>query len=541
MVSSLQELQAYMLKVGVIYPSSELYGGLRGFYDYGYLGHLLKQRFENLWRRYFLGLHDNFWEVEPAEIMHQKVFVASGHLEHFNDPMVECTRCKERYRADKLIEDALGIPAEGLTLEELDRLIREHNIRCPRCGGELGRVRWFNLMFPVIIGASSAELLRLIQDYLKNRKESILQQIEQKLQEIERFTAYLRPETAQGAYLLFKREFEVHRKKLPLGLAIIGKAFRNEISPRQLLIRLREFTQAELQIFFDPEKWGSNFSEDFDFSEVSKTRLNVLLVKDRDSLGSQAFRELSARELVSEHGYPEFYVYFLAKVFEFYTSVLGIPRNRIRLRELDEKERAFYNRYHFDVEIFFESLNAWKEVAGVHYRTDHDLSGHQRTSGVKLTVRREDGSEFVPHVLELSFGVDRNIMALIDVFLKKESVNSKERIVLKLPAHLAPISVAVFPLVSNKPELVQKAKEIYQMLRKELSDWKVIYDEKGSIGKRYRRQDEIGTPFCVTVDHRTLEDASVTVRERDSMRQQRLRISDLAKFLKERLTSPLNL
>jgi len=524
-----------MLKVGIVYPASEIYGGLRGFYDYGYLGHLLKQSFENAWRRYFLSLHENFWEVEPAEVMHQRVFVASGHLEHFNDPMVECTRCKERFRADKLIEEALGISAEGLTLEELDRLIREHNIRCPKCGGELGKVRWFNLMFPVVIGASSLELIRLLKDYLATRKESLLEQLRQRLDELERSTAYLRPETAQGAYLLFKREFELHRKKLPLGLAIIGKAFRNEISPRQLLIRLREFTQAELQIFFDPERWSSRFSEDFDFSEVRNTRLNVLLVKDRNS--GQAFRELSVQELVEEHGYPAFYAYFLAKVFEFYVDVLRIPRSRIRLKELSEREKAFYNRYHFDVEIWFESLGSWKEVGGVHYRTDHDLSGHQKVSGVNLSVRREDGSEFIPHVLELSFGVDRNIMALIDVFLVKETVGSKERVVLKLPPRLSPIKVAVFPLVSNKPELVSKAREIYNLLRREFPEWKIVYDEKGSIGKRYRRQDEIGTPFCVTVDYDSLKDDTVTLRDRDTMQQTRVRVDELPSLLRSSLSS----
>ncbi|NPA85883.1 MAG: glycine--tRNA ligase [bacterium] len=495
--ASLEEIQQYLLKNGVVYPACEIYGGLRGFYDYGYLGKALKHAFEQLWREYFLSLHDNFWEVEPSIVMHRRVFLASGHLEHFNDPVVQCTRCGEIFRADKLLED-LGIPAEGKLPDELTRLLREHGVRCPQCGGELGDVRWFNLMFPVILGPAGGQLFRLLE-------HGKIEQLRRLAKDFKDSVAYLRPETAQGAYVLFFREFEVHRRRLPLGLAVIGKVFRNEISPRQLLIRLREFTQAELQIFFDPAAWEKEFGEDFDFSQVENTRLRMLLHGERQE------KELAVKDLLGH--FPEFYCYFLAVAWKFYTEVLGVPPARVRFRELGPEERAFYNKYHVDIEIYFECFSAWKEVAGVHYRTDHDLSGHCRLAGKELRP--------VPHVLELSFGVDRNLLALIDIFLRKEKLPSGERTVLAIPPKLSAIQVAVFPLVSNKEEIVAKAREIYRML-KQKTKYRIFYDEKGSIGKRYRRMDEIGTPFCVTVDYQTLQDGTVTLRFRDTMQQERL-------------------
>ena len=512
----MNNIESFCLKNGIFYLGSEIYGGIKGIYDYGYLGKLLKQNFENLWRKYFLGLYDNFWEVEPSEIMHKNVFVASGHLENFNDPITECKKCKKRYRADKLLEELLKIDCEGKTPEELYELIKKHNIKCQECGGELSEVKWFNLMFPVVIGPSSLELVKRIE--LKDFERAL-----ELLDDYNKNTHYLRPETAQGPYILFKREFEVHRRKLPLGLAVIGKAFRNEISPRQMLIRLREFTQAELQIFFDPEAFENEFDKLFDFNEVKDKEINVLMTKDR---GSKDFKTLKASELLEK--LPKFYVYFLVKVFEFYTNVLKIPNSKIRFKELSEEEKAFYNKFHFDVEYYFDCFGEWKEIAGVHYRTDHDLSGHEKVSKELLRLKKtESGYQFskegfVPHVLELSFGVDRNVLALIDAFYDQG--------VFKLPYDLAPIKFAVLPLVSNNEAIVKKAKELYKYLRS--LGLKVVYEEKGSIGKRYNRLDEIGVYYALTIDYETIEDDTFTIRHRDTKEQKRITKEDLKDYIK---------
>ncbi|AAR39262.1 NEQ417 [Nanoarchaeum equitans Kin4-M] len=502
------DLKEYVLK-GFFYPASEIYNSIAGFYDYGYLGTLLKNNFINEWKNYFLRLHPNFWEVDPAIVMPKEVFIASGHLENFNDPIVECKN-GHRFRADHLIEEKLNIKAEGLSLSEMEELLK--NVRCPICNAPLGKVKWFNLMFPIYIGPDSQEALNLLKNLKENVSEQYIKDIIERVKKMVENEAYLRPETAQGPYVMFKREFILHRQKLPLGLAVVGKAFRNEISPRQLLLRLREFTQAELQIFFDPE------DNEFDINEVKDVELNFL-----DKEGN--YKRIKVKDLP----FPEFYAYFVGKVKQFYER-LGIPEERLRFRELSEKEKAFYNKYHVDIEINFPTYG-WKEVGGIHYRTDHDLSGHMKVSGKDLTVQK-DNKKFIPHVLELSFGVDRNVLALIDLFLTEEEYEierdnqkvKEKRVVLKIPKHLAPIKVAVFPLL-KKPELIEKAKEVYNMLKNYF--YPIIYDEQGSIGRRYRRVDEIGVPYAITIDYQTLEDNTVTIRDRDTMKQVRVKIEDL--------------
>jgi len=628
------ELKEYILK-GFFYPTAEIYGGLSGFYDYAYLGTLLKQKWSDLWRKHFLSLHPNFWEVEPALIMPKAVFIGSGHLENFNDPIVECEN-GHRFRADHLVEEKLGIKAEGLTLTELNKLIQEKIKYCPECGAKLKEVRWFNLMLPVYIGPSSQEAINAIkmlrnllplesalsldQKEIKDEKElksilsyilnhldefeidareeentiyiyskkgdfalvikgekdnavfeaygnikkdkpidkdiwglieEILDKVEEdylskdferyyklrenlleifkRLVKMEKNEAYLRPETAQGPYLMFKREFILHRNRLPLGLAVIGKAFRNEISPRQLLIRQREFNQAELQIFFDPVEWGNNFDKYFDINEVLDKELNFLPANS-DKVIRVKIKDLKEK-------FPDFYLYFLGKIKEFYEK-LGIPEDKLRFRELSEEEKAFYNKYHIDIEINFPTFG-WKEVGGLHYRTDHDLSGHQKVSGENLEVF-VNNRKFIPHVLELSFGLDRNLLAIIDLFLSEEGYEverggkrvKEKRVVLKIPRKLAPIEIAVFPLLSNKEELKKKAREVYTMLKEK--GFSVVYDEKDSIGRRYRRVDEIGVPFAITIDYQTLEDDTVTVRDRDTMKQERVKIEDLVNYFREK-------
>jgi len=466
------------LRRGFFYPSSEIYGGSAGFYDFGHLGVLFKRKFENAWRDYFLGLDQNFVEIEPCTIMPEAVFEGSGHLKSFNDPLTECLSCHVRHKADLLLEEH-DVEAEGMSAAAMTRALQEHNIACPRCGGTLSEVRWFNMMFELQLGAAE-------------RGEK----------------AYLRPETAQGCYVSFRRMCDVMRSQIPLGLAIVGRAYRNEISPRQGFYRLRELNQAELQIFFDPD----NLDEHPRYDAVKNQIMRAYSIADKEK---GEIRDIPLKEV----NVPRFYGYYMAKVQDFYLKVLQVPSKLFRFRELSEEEKAFYNRIHWDMEIFTESLGGFKEAGGIHYRTDHDLSGHQKGSKKKMEINVQ-GKKFIPHVLELSFGVDRNLLMLLDIAYTEE----EERIVLKFPHSVAPYTVAVFPLMRRDglPELAHK---VFLELKKEFD---VFYDERGSIGKRYRRQDEIGTPFCVTIDYESLKNDTVTVRDRDTMEQIRVSRSQAA-------------
>lgn len=465
-------------KRGFFYPSSEMYGAKAGFWTYGHLGTRLKQRWESLWRKSFLTLDPNFFEIADCNIMPKKVFESSGHLKNFNDPLTECEKCRFRFRADQLVEDGLKIDVAGLKEDALTKLIRDNKLRCPNCGGNLADVRFFNMMFDIKVGVVGDDVM------------------------------YLRPESAQSPYLAFKREYEALRRKLPMGLAVVGNAFRNEISPRQGFFRLREFTQAELQIFFDPEL----IDEHEDFGAVKEYKLVLFHEK--------SVKKVSCKEMNEKLKFPKLYVYHMARVQQFYLDVLRVPEEKFRFRELGPDERAFYNKIHFDVEVDLETLGGFKEVGGVHYRSDHDLLGHQTGSGEKLEHVSEDGKRrFVPHVLELSFGVDRNVWALMDLFYREE----KERALFSFPPVVAPVDVAVFPLV-NKERIPDVSAFIFRELYK---NFNVFYDDSGSIGRRYRRQDEVGTNFCVTVDFESLKEKTVTLRERDSMRQIRVKVDDL--------------
>ncbi len=486
-ISKVDEITSIASKRGIFFPTAEIYGGKAGFFTYGHIGKLLKNRWEALWRDTFLNLSDNFYEMQSNNILPEDVFKASGHIEHFNDPMSECKKCHSRFRVDHLLEDK-SIRVEGLSQEEMNKELAKNKIKCPKCGGELAEGKMFNMMFAVPVGFAGEK-------------------------------GYLSPETAQGAFIAFKNMFQATRGKLPLGLAIIDKAYRNEISPRQLFFRLREFTQAELQIFFNPEKL------DVIEEDVWNTIKNYkLLIKKEES---DKIQEISLDEVNKKMKIGKFYLYYLAKVQQFYLEKIGIPRAKLRLRELGENERAFYNKIHFDVEIHLETLGGFKEVGGIHYRGDHDLAGHQKNSGEKLEVHYS-GKKVLPHVLELSFGVDRNIWTLLDLFYAKDTAKSaggeeEERYVFRFPASLSPFHVAIFPLV-NKDSMDTLAQGIAGNLRKE---FQVFYDDSGSIGRRYRRMDEIGVKYCVTVDSQSLKDKDVTIRDRDSLKQIRVKISEL--------------
>src|SRR5947208_2853626 len=487
-MASYEDVMSLSVRRGFLWPAVDLYGGFAGFYDYGHNGVLMRRRWEDLWAETFLGLSDNYYLIDTTTILPEAPLRASGHVDHFSDLLVTCTRCGEAYRGDQLLEATTHEEHEGLTPAELDARIRELKIRCPNCKGELGPARPFNMMFPLEIGPTG-----------KDR-------------------AYLRPETAQGVYLNFKREFEALRRKLPMGLAIVGRAYRNEISPRQGAYRMREFLQAELQIFFDPV----TFADGLRFDAVASTPIRIAWAAEKNQPGAHdiAAKDLVARDL------PAWYVWHLLQVQRFYLDALSIPRDAFRLAELDEKERAFYNQIHFDIQVRQESLGGFQEVGGVHYRTDHDLKGHEAGSHTKQSVT-VGATKLVPHVLELSFGVDRNVWALLDLSYAKG-----DRVVLRLPARIAPVPVAVFPLV-NKDGIPERAEALWAAVRKRIA---AFYDDSGSIGRRYARIDEIGTPFSVTVDHETLEGKGVTVRERDSQKQFRVSEGDLADTL-ERLLS----
>ncbi len=414
---------------GFIYPGSEIYGGLAGTWDYGPYGVALKNNIKKMWWRMFVESREDMYGVDSAILMNQKVWQASGHTEGFSDPMVECKKCKKRFRAD-LLEDAK---------------------KCPECKGEFGEPRQFNMMFETNIGP--------VKD--------------------ESSVSYLRPETAQGMFVNFKNIIDSIHPKLPFGLGQIGKAFRNEIAPRDFVFRSREFEQMEVEYFTRPDDWQSSFEE------------------------------------------------WRGMMHEWFKA-LGLNKDNVHELEVGDGDRAHYSSRTIDFEYDFPFGR--KELYGLAYRTDYDLKKHSEASGVDLTYRdEENNTAFIPHVIEPSLGVGRTVLAVLCDAYTEDKMNGEPRAYLKLAPALAPIKVAVFPLLKNKSELVDKAREIFKNLKKEIPA--VVWDDNGNIGKRYRRQDEIGTPFCVTVDFQTLEDGTVTLRDRDSGKQERVVISELASKL----------
>jgi glycyl-tRNA synthetase len=409
------------------------------------------------------------------------VFKSSGHLDNFVDPIVECLKCKTIFRADKLIEEVTKkMVPENLTAGEFDNLIQKNKIHCISCKSKLGKVRKFNMMFSFGVGPRKDEPVSL------------------------------RPETCQNIFIDFPRLYKTTRIKLPIGVAQVGKSFRNEISPRQSLLRQREFSQAEIEVFFHP-------SRDFGkFDAVKKVKLKLQL------LGTNKITEMTAddavRKKIISH---KLIAYYLALLQQFYEKI-GLQR--LRFRQLSNEEKAFYAKEAWDFEVSTDV--GWLELVACNYRGDHDLQGHQKGSQQDLTVM--DGEEkILPHVFELSMGIDRSIYAILENAYHEETVKGDNRIVLKLSPWLAPVDVAVFPLV-NKDKLPKLAAEVNEEL-KECYD--TFYDESGSIGKRYRRADEIGVPFCITIDYDSFKKKDVTVRFRDSMQQKRIKIKDLSEYL----------
>jgi glycyl-tRNA synthetase len=478
---------------GFFWPSYEIYGGVSGFLTFGPLGSLLKRRVENKFRRFYLRPL-GILEIETSVIMPGKVLESSGHVESFKEPTIECLKCKHKFRADHLLQEfgeMTDTETEKLTLQAIVAEIKKRNIRCPECGGSFGKAEQFMTMFTTTIGPYSDSI------------------------------GYGRPEAAQGIFVEFKRIYESARKKLPFGVAQIGHALRNEISPRQGPMRLREFTIIDIEFFLDPENPQCPLLE-----HVENDQLRLIIAENKLKGVTEPI-EITVKETLNK-GYikKEWQAYFMALAKRFLVE-LGVPEDKQRFIEKLEWERAHYSVQGFDQEVYLERWG-WVEVSGHNYRTDYDLSRHMKFSGVDLTAFKETenggGKRFLPHVVEPSFGLDR----LVYVALEYAYTKKKKRTLLSLSREFAPIQIGVFPLVS-KDGLPEKAQEVYQTLIQEgfTAEW----DESGSIGRRYARADEIGTPLGITIDYQTFRDSTVTIRDRDTWRQVRSNIDDLSEML----------
>ena len=431
--NKLEDIVSLCKRRGFIFPGSDVYGGIAGFYDFGPLGVGLKRNIENSWWKFFIEDTDNIFGIDAAIIMNSKVWQASGHVDTFTDPMVECSNCHGRFRADKIDQT-----------------------KCPTCGksNTFSEERQFNMMFKTNVGPVDNET-------------SI---------------SYLRPETAQGIFTNYKNVVDTIYPDLPFGLAQIGKAFRNEISPRDFIFRVREFEQMEIEYFVNPENWEKEF------------------------------------EL------------WISKIHNW-LEALGLDKAKVHELEVEGEDRAHYSKRTVDFEYDFPIGK--EELLGLAYRTDFDLKNIERISGKSMDyLIKGSDKKLVPHVIEPSFGLERAVMAVLSEAYSEDEVNGEKRIFLKLPNNLAPVKICISPLLKNKPELVTQAREVYAQLKKQYSA--VIWDDNGNIGKRYRRQDEIGTPYCVVVDFDSLEDHSVTVRNRDDTSQSRIKIENLTDYFSDK-------
>jgi len=419
---------------GFVYPGSEIYGGLANTYDYGPLGSELKKNIKDLWWKYFIHDREDMVGLDGGIILSPKIWEASGHVQNFKDPLVECKKCHKRFRPDKL-EDAS---------------------KCPDCGGEFTKEKMFSGMFKTTIGPVEAE----------------------------GEVAYLRPETAQAIFANYKNVLNSSNVKIPFGIGQMGKAFRNEITTGNFIFRTLEFEQMEIEYFISPKA---------DWNKIFEEWVNYM------------------------HGFMD---------------IIGLKRKKIHDKEIPDKERAFYSKRTIDME--YEFPFGQDEMWAIAYRTNYDLSRHQEASGQDMNYFDDQTKEkYIPYVIEPTFGVDRTMLAILGEAYTEEKVGEEERVVLKLHPNVAPFKIAVFPLLRNKPDLVKKAKEIYNEFKK---IYRCEFDDNGNIGKRYRRQDEIGTPYCITVDFETLEkDDSVTIRDRDTMKQERVKVADLKDYFNQKL------
>ncbi len=474
---NMEDIVSLAKRRGFIFPGSEIYGGLANSWDYGPLGHLLKQNIKAAWWKFFVQEREDMVPMDTAIIMNPKVWEASGHLENFSDPLVECKQCHHRFRADHLLEAKSAEPGY-----DKEKPVSLDTIVCPDCGGKFTGQKNFNLMFKTFIGPT----------------------------EDSSSTAYLRPETAAGMFVNFKTVQQVTRRRLPFGIAQIGKNFRNEITPGNFIFRTREFEIGEFEYFINPRLRPEGYA-------------------------GQAKGE----------AWEEIFEMWLSEIRRWWKDIMQIDMDNLVWHEIEDGERAHYSKRTVDIEYKYPF--GVKELHGIAYRTDFDLTRHQEKSGQDLRYTDPVTNEkFLPHVIEPTFGIDRMLLVSLLEAYNEEDVPSiasakdgaptadegetDKRIVMKFPKHLAPIKVAILPL-SKKEELAVIAKPLAAELRKSFS---IDYDETQSIGKRYRRQDEIGTPYCVTVDFDSIEDKKVTVRDRDTMAQERVAIAELKSYLEEK-------
>ncbi|EKE21619.1 MAG: hypothetical protein ACD_7C00166G0001 [uncultured bacterium] len=449
----MEKIVSFCKRRGFVFPSSEIYGGFANSYSYGPYGTQLKNNIKKLWWKKVVQERMDIVGIDGPIMLNSKLWEASGHTSGFNDAMVDCKKCKKRFRADHIVEEATGKDLEG-QLEAMTKVLKEEKVKCPECGeSDWTNVREMNMMFKTEMNGYYGDV-------------------------------YLRPETAGAIFIEFKNIIDSMRVKVPFGIAQIGKAFRNEIVAGNFIFRLREFELMEIEYFIDPEKdWETIFENWTIFQEE-------------------------------------------------FAMALGARKEDLRRYEHAKEKLSHYSRKTVDIEYKFPF--GFGELFGLAHRGDFDLSQHAKFSGKKLEYfDAENNRRFIPHVIEPTFGLDRSILlALLAAYREEKLEDDSERVVMKFPKYLAPIKAAIFPLLKNKPELVAKAKEIYDGLKMQFM---CEFDDNGNIGKRYRRQDEIGTPYCITVDFETLEDGAVTVRDRDTMEQKRIKIEELSSFLKENL------
>ena len=482
-----EEVMKLALERGFYFPSCEVYSDANaGFWEYGPSGVGLKNKFLELWRRELIR-RDGMMEIDGSQIMSKSVFEASGHLGNFADPIIKCTKCNSTFRADRTIAEIANIEIpESADLNEFDNAIIENKIKCPKCKGDFGTTKKFNMMFKVGIGPQEEE-------------------------------AYLRPETCQSIFVDFPRLFKTMRGKLPLGIAQVGKSFRNEIAPRQSLLRLREFYQAEIEVFCNPKK----LNDVEKFTEIENTTIRIQTDSEPISM--------TCKEALESGTVPnKFVAYYLGILTEFYEKT-GIDISKSRFRKLGDKEKAFYAEVAFDFEV--ETTIGWLELVACNYRADYDLSSHAKMSKEKFEVMDND-EKVLPHVFEISMGIDRSLYTILEHSLKKDQEH--ERMVLSLKPYLSPIHVGILSLV-KKDGLKEKTDEIFLNIKRK---YDAFLDHSGAIGRRYRRLDEVGSPFAITVDHQTLEDNTVTIRKRDSMEQSRVKISEIDSILLKSVAFP---
>ncbi len=485
-MTTYEQIIKLSLERGFYFPSSEIYSDAHaGFWEYGPNGVNIKNKFIDLWRQELVR-KASIVEIDGSQIMSENVFVASGHLKNFSDPIIKCSNCKSTFRADKFLSEKTGqeIP-ERLSENDINILIKKNNLKCPRCNSDFEKSSRFNMMFKLGIGPNNDE-------------------------------AYLRPETCQSIFVDFARLFKVMRGKFPFGVAQVGKSFRNEIAPRQSLLRLREFYQAEIEVFFNKD----SVNEIAGFEEVKDVTLRIFY--------QGQYKTLTAQEAINQKIIPNRLIaYYLVLLKQFYEKT-GIDIEKTRFRKLSDDEKAFYATVAFDFEV--ETSVGWLELVACNDRSDYDLSEHSKTSKQNLEVTDpHKQTKILPHVFELSMGIDRSIYSILEHSYFDDLEN--ERTVLKLRPYLAPITVGILPLV-KKDGLGEIATKIFSDIKR---DFNVFYDDAGSIGRRYRRLEEIGTPFAITIDHVTVEDQTVTIRYRDDMSQTRIKISEIKDMIKNSL------